>query len=551
MQVSHSGWRVVMPALWAFAFLRPAHAQLAVAPRIAETQASAGGVTEMAFTASNKEPDPLDVTINLYGLTVTPDGRPEAMADAPRNCAEWLAVEPTKFQLPPGESRSIKARLTVPANAQGGYYAVMSCFGKPMVGDDAAGTGGTRAAVRFSFQTLSIVMLTVPGRDLKAVLEPQPPLLAARGDNQGLELRLPVRNTGNLHAQVMGDVELRSDAGQLVQQFEIRSGSGFILPEQERLFVNTATVLLPDGVYIAKVRLLVRGSTKPMEHSFPFYIREGRPGEAEITDALRRQLEVGSTGFTVSPAELGVPLPAGARKTAPVEVANLTKDTITVTAEVFAWRRDAEGRDAFTPEAPDTPRSVAAMLSLPRSEFELRPLARARVPVLVTLPKDATGEYYAAVVFNRAGRDVAESDADRLRRTVLIPIYASKTGQPAAEIKDFTVEEQPSGARLYTLRYANTGNVSLIPEVSLRVTNEAGEEVGRARPVREVRLCQAGCDQILHFLWDTILPPGNYRAQVTFRAVGDVPMESKLLPFTIAERPVGGGGPAATEEGAP
>ena len=51
-----------------------------------------------------------------------------------------------------------------------------------------------------------------------------------------------------------GSVEIRSEAQQLVERFEMKAGRGFVLPMRERLFKSRGRINLPDGIYIARAQ---------------------------------------------------------------------------------------------------------------------------------------------------------------------------------------------------------------------------------------------------------------------------------------------------------
>ena len=81
---------------------------------------------------------------------------------------------------------------------------------------------------------MSVVMLTAPGPDISARIEAGQPVLQ-ESKSSGYLVSVPGQR-GNIHARMGGTVEVRSDAGQMVEQFPLTAGRGFLLPEQERLF---------------------------------------------------------------------------------------------------------------------------------------------------------------------------------------------------------------------------------------------------------------------------------------------------------------------------
>ena len=85
-----------------------------------------------------------------------------------------------------------------------------------------------------------------------------------------------------------------------------------------------------------------------MRKAFPFYVEGGEPRVAEVTDELRQPAGGGVGGFLVSPAVTEVSLQPGGMRMQAVEVRNLTKKPLKLTAHLLGWQRDPDGRDLAT-----------------------------------------------------------------------------------------------------------------------------------------------------------------------------------------------------------
>jgi len=532
------GFRRFLSAALAFVFSQvfasAVLAQFTVSPIIIELTGYPGGLRTFTFSVGNTGEEPLDCTIGVSAMAVMGGGMPVEVEDAPRSCKDWITVTPETFRLAPKDGIRLVCHVRVPRNTGGGYYAIISCHGVPMRGsDERAAASGVGGAIQFSHRSLVPVLLTIPAPQMQAVIDAAQPLISEIKQGKGYEFDLPVRNRGNVHARMTGTVEVRSEAEQLVDRFELEAGRGFILPDHERLFKNRGTVNLPDGVYLMRVRLEAQGSARPMQNAFPFYVKEGRPQVAEITDELRAKLQKQSAGFIVSPAQMQVSLRPGGSRSQAVELVNLTRDTIDLQASLMEWYRGADSNDLITESAALHGRSARDAVTLREQAIQLRPLSRCRVPITVALPKEAAGERYAALTFDRADVQLDASPAGRVRRSTMVRIYAEGTGQIIGEIMRFEATPQPNGAIDLTMQFRNTGNVGFTPEVSFRIVDEYDSPIGKVTPAMAPLLTQAGCEAVVSAEWSKVLDPGQYTAEATFRASQNKPPLVERAKFVV------------------
>jgi len=518
--------------LLCWAFCAVSSAQMAITPVMVENRTIAGGLATFMLSVSNSGNQPIDCGVRVTGMTVLPGGLPVEAQDPPRNCKDWITVEPTKFALRPGEGQGLLCRLRVPKDAAGGYYAIISCQGIPntgTAGDSAeAGVGVT---MKLTHRGLVPVLVTVPGPQVQAIIDAAPPAVLLGLGGRGYTFDLPVRNRGNIHARMAGFVELRSDAGQLVERFDMEAGRGFILPMHERLFQGYIPLNLADGSYVAGVQLGPRGQA-PMRSVFPFYVKEGVPTVAEPTEELKAQLLKSSAGFMVSPAQLDVEIQAGARRAQAIELINLTREVLPVSVSVVEWVRQSDGVDVVGTGTPTHGRSAVDCVSLGQESIELRPMSRQRVPVTVALPKDATGSRYAAVLFDRADVKLDASARGQARRSTMLQVAAQGTGTQGAEITDFRAERESSGAIRFVAKIRNTGDLSLSAEVRVTVSSADGAPIGGPAPVTPPAV-QAATDATVAVRWEQVLEPGDYTAQLSVQYSPKAPSVYGNTTFTV------------------
>ncbi|NQU44521.1 hypothetical protein HQ520_14615 [bacterium] len=348
--------------------------------------------------------------------------------------------------------------------------------------------------------------------------------------------QLPVRNRGNMHVRIAGKVEIRSEAGQILEDFTLTAGKGFLLPGHERVFRNEMQTSLPDGFYVAKVDLHREGHTQPMTNNFAFYVEAGEPKVGELSDEIRARLDKQSAGFTVTPGETTVSLRPGARRMQAVTLTNLTRDTFTVRARPAEWVRNIDGRDLVMDGEASHGHSASGWIDVRSPEITLRPLGKSRVPLFVSLPKEAIGEGYAAVAFNRDGVNLDDSPAERSRRSARLRVIAEGSGVRSAEIEAFESARLPNGAFEFILRFRNTGALGLFPDVSISILDKDSNQAGRITlPDVRNRLYQAGQTGEARAQYNQILDPGDYTASLNFAYSDTQPAVSRRTTFTVPE----------------
>ncbi len=494
--------------------------QFDISPSILEIRSYPSSLAQFDLVARNSGTEPMDCLLAVSGMEVALGGLPSPVEDAARNCAPWIEFpQGLSFQLEPGSVKRILGRLRPPRDAAGGYYAIVSCAAVARRGPlDSAPRAGVQAGVDFRYRTMIPVLLTVISGEMRARVEAAPPLFEAPSAGQGYTLLLPVRNTGNIHTKLTGDVEIRSEAGQVLRRFNLDVGGGYVLPNHERIFPGKEPMLLPNGVYRAIVHLASGETQQPMQRSFSFYVENGKPSSAEISEALREKLAQSAPGFSISPRESLIEARPGGRTMRSVEALNLTREPIRLKASLAEWIRGENGIDAVLDGPAAHGRSALPFLQLPDDEFEIRPLGKLRLPVIVAPPAQTRGERYAAICFEQIGLDMDSSPEARANRSALLRIDARGNAPGEARIENLTQKKLDSGAIAFSCDILNTGETGFIPEFVLALQSAAGASVGRLDPPRNsLFYIQAGRKARIELKWDRILEQGEYSAGATLR----------------------------------
>lgn len=181
-----------------------------------------------------------------------------AAGTTPLSCAKWIQLFPQKFEMEPNSTVSVQYSITVPQDAKGGYYAVIFFESVP-TGDTADEAG---MFIRFAGRLGAIVYLEVEGStERKAAVESlsiEPPQ-----SNKPLELKLAMKNTGNVYIGAEGVLNIMDDEGLIygTQKF----GPVNTLPGDTREYAAEWFGELEEGSYTAVVTLDIDGAEPLVE----------------------------------------------------------------------------------------------------------------------------------------------------------------------------------------------------------------------------------------------------------------------------------------------
>ena len=150
---------------------------------------------ELSVANSGSEAVELHVQITDLWYNAHNEKTFAAPGTSPRSAANWIQFVPERFQVRAGGAQKMKAIITPPVDARGGYYAVLFVESKPVATNKQTEDG---KRVFTNMRIGCLVLLTaksteaynVSVEDLKLV----PP-----SDNRGLQLTFSVDNESNTH----------------------------------------------------------------------------------------------------------------------------------------------------------------------------------------------------------------------------------------------------------------------------------------------------------------------------------------------------------------
>ena len=146
---------------------------------------------------------PVHVTVQKRNFTARPDGTLAFQEDAPYAAGTWLTLDHPTFDLAPGGTQTIEAKITVPTRPEPGDHQVALVFLVP--------AGKTAANVRINRGIAIPTFITVPGKtnDSAAVTALDGPGFVSGGP---VTITAKVRDTGTVHRDFRDANPLRLEA---------------------------------------------------------------------------------------------------------------------------------------------------------------------------------------------------------------------------------------------------------------------------------------------------------------------------------------------------
>jgi len=170
---------------------------IGLAPAQIVTDFKPGVPFEYELNVANSGGDAVELHVQITDLWYNDKNEKifSAPGTSPRSAANWIQFVPERFEVAGGGTQKMKAIITPPADARGGYYAVLFVESKP-VGTNKQTEDGKRIFTNMRIGCL--VMLTAQNTEAYNVnlgdLQLTPP-----SADQGLKLTFSVDNESNTH----------------------------------------------------------------------------------------------------------------------------------------------------------------------------------------------------------------------------------------------------------------------------------------------------------------------------------------------------------------
>ncbi|MCR4395119.1 MAG: hypothetical protein NUW07_00115 [Candidatus Saccharicenans sp.] len=208
--------------------------------------AAAGQKTELIYVRNNSS-RPIRLKVYTENWSLTEDGTRNFMGSQPTSfsCRDWIKVNPFDFRLQPGEMKSVRFTVSVPAKTEpGGYHAGISFEQVP-----ETPAGARLGQVAFVGKIVAAVYVLVGKVPVEGSLEDL--VLATQGEVQLIKIKL--NNTGRVHFRLKGEVRIMTAEGKKAANLEIPDEP--VLPQSQRWVAIQLKEKLPPGKYKAEVRL--------------------------------------------------------------------------------------------------------------------------------------------------------------------------------------------------------------------------------------------------------------------------------------------------------
>jgi len=515
------------------------HAQdIRMGPPIVEIMTTPGSTATFYLSLINQSDIDVNCSMLVKSMEITAAGMPYPVDSSARSIAPWLKInQNTEFILKGGENLRVRCSFLPPiGTVPGGYYGMILCrTSEPKMIREQQTKLRTRMKLRFQFAC--VVMGIVQGGKLQAKIEPEGPTIFAgkrtgEKNERNWYVELPIHNSGNIHVTLDGTVQLFSETGELVTKMGLSAGKGYLLPEQRRKFKAEGKGPLPDGIYVADLRVGQATINQFATETIPFYILNGNvfPGSPNKTDGAT--LEQTSQGFILNKSQLNIETAAGGHQFQTIQITNLTPRPQTITATILPWDQNRTG-DIIFPDVSKHKQELGTNIQLTPAEIQLAPKQKANFKIQMNVPKTATGEYYDAIVFHRTGTTFTKVPSLLLTQSVLTSVKIKQTVQLKSELIDFKVKPVKEQGFEFRVVVKNSGNGTCFPEGRINIFDAQNSKIDETITFGQDCFILAKNDREFEIEWGKLLVPGKYRAELAYSFAPNEKAIQKVIHFQV------------------
>jgi len=242
-ELRSTAWAAILSALFALALASPAPGQIyfGISPIRAEHRIMPGESLTDVFEIRNSAAGPIRIKVYIENWIILPTGTPSFIGSTPTpySCKDWIVVNPQDFRLNPGETRSVRYTVTVPAETpSAGYHASVSFETVPE-------TAGAQSGSRMLFTgKIAAVVYVIAGRP---VIEGDL-LELTIGIKEGAQaVVLALENTGRTHFRTKGTLRVFNASGEKVA--DVPLPDDILLPESKKDVACGLPKPLEPGTY--------------------------------------------------------------------------------------------------------------------------------------------------------------------------------------------------------------------------------------------------------------------------------------------------------------
>lgn len=183
-----------------------------------------------AITFNNTGDRPIHIVVSIEDWDLLMDGTPvfQKAGSLPGSIAPWIRVNPSEFDLEPGERIDVRYTVAVPKEASPGGFrgaVVFSNEPRPILGQRPA-------QITAKGRIATLVYLTVGRPTSTAKITG---LSATPGKGKKMEIALDLYNDGPVHFRTKGEVRIRDENGRTLGKVPLPNVP--VLPDHRRLIV--------------------------------------------------------------------------------------------------------------------------------------------------------------------------------------------------------------------------------------------------------------------------------------------------------------------------
>jgi hypothetical protein len=185
---------------------------------------------------------------------------------SPRSAANWIQFVPDHFQVGPNGTQKMKAIVTPPSDAKGGYYAVLFVTSKPQLSFPKSDGKGVFTSMRIG----CLVLLQAEGTE-EYKIELSNVKVTPPADTHGLSVDFDLLNASNTHVFPVARVAVLDASRKFVAKAESKEKR--FLPGQKNFMHVEWAGKLPAGSYTA-VLTVAYGEDRIETQQIPFSVTE-------------------------------------------------------------------------------------------------------------------------------------------------------------------------------------------------------------------------------------------------------------------------------------
>jgi hypothetical protein len=240
---------------------------LGLAPGEVREKFKPGVPFEFALATSNAGTTPVEMSIEIADFWYNEKNEKvfPAPGSAPRSAANWIQFVPEHFEVPAHGSQKMRAIVTPPSDAKGGYYAVLFVQSKPQLSFTKSNGQGVFTNMRLGCLVLLDAEQTEDYSVRLENLKISPP-----SPTQRLEATFDLLNASNTHIFPIARLAILDAAKKLVAKAQ--SEEKRFLPGQKDSIQVSWAGTLPAGNYTAVLSLAYgddRSETQQVSFTVP------------------------------------------------------------------------------------------------------------------------------------------------------------------------------------------------------------------------------------------------------------------------------------------